>query len=232
MLALKHVFRMTWREQDFIFLCLCFVPRVRLKLFEQRGSLLSFLFVAWMDCAVPLWAVKVFCLHNEPHLGRLLLLLLFFTPRISFFFSLWNSHSSASVDTAFSLAFIPLSSRRVLSHTLHQTPHSVLPTWEQRWMHERRMEWSWFTHWWSELVRWAHGAGWWGQIRAKTSATMQTSKAALTLLLILLTLSRSLHLSCRVSSLSSHPVIVRHRLPKISSTVSCRSDVLATISRV
>lgn len=34
-------------------------------------------------------------------------------------------------------------------------PHSVLPTWKQCWVRERRMAWSCFTHWWSELVRWA-----------------------------------------------------------------------------
>ena len=87
----------------------------------------------------------------------LLLLYIYFSLPPFWFLSLWNSHSSASVDTAFSLAFISLSSKRVLPHNPEQDgrPRRVLPTWEQRWVRENRIAWSCFTHWWSEWVRWA-----------------------------------------------------------------------------
>lgn len=146
--ALKHVFRMTWHEQNLIFLCFSFVPRVRLKLFEQRGSLLSFLFVAWMDCAVPLWAactyvelIKVFCLHNEPHLCRLFLFC-FYPPYLLLSFSLIFPQLDLSGNSFFPVFYPIVFEKGLFAHPEPDgRPHSVLPTLEQRWR-ERRLVYS------------------------------------------------------------------------------------------
>lgn len=67
-----NVFRMTWHDQNFIFLRLCFVPCVRLKLLEQRGSLLSFLLLReWIvlhHCELRVcgaWKSVFFCTMNH-----------------------------------------------------------------------------------------------------------------------------------------------------------------------
>lgn len=112
--ALKHVGvfeELGVNKTIFIRLC-CFVPCVRLNLVEQQGLCYpSYLLQEWIvlyhceRCARET-CESVLSAH-EPHLG-----LLFFCPLVPLALSRWNSPSLASVDTAFSLAFISLSSRR------------------------------------------------------------------------------------------------------------------------
>lgn len=195
-----------------LFLRLCFVAWVRLKLLEQQASLLSFLFVARMDCALPLWAVCR-CVSAQWTASWSII----FSSPMSVALSLWNAHSFSGHSFFPGFYVIVFRKKDLVAHPEpDQRPHRVLPTWEQHWVCERRMCGG-------PTVQDGEG-------RSRQKQSYDANAATITLLLLFLTLFQSLHLS--LSSLSSHPVFVRHILPKISSTVSCRRDVLATISRV
>lgn len=162
------------------------------------------------------------CLHNEPHLG----LLFFHPPCLLLSFSLKCAQLGFSGHSFFPGFYVIVFRKKdLVAHPEpDQRPHRGLPTWEQRWVCEQRMPDRVL-----QIVWWSHSAGWWGQIQAKTTLRCKRSHSHPPPPHSYSS-SQSLHLS--LLSLSSHPVFVRHILPKISSTVSCRRDVLATISRV
>lgn len=145
----------------------------------------------------------------------------FFIPQVCCSLSLWNAHSWASVDTAFSLAFMSLSSgRRTLLLTLNLT-RGPLECFQHGSNAGRVSEGCLIVCYKScggPTVQ--DGEGRSGRKQRHNHPPPPLSYC----------ISQSLHLS--PLSLSSHPVFVRHILPKISSTVSCQRDVLATISRV
>lgn len=163
--ASKHVFRMNWCEQNFIFLRLCFVPRVRLKFSEQRGSLLSFLFVGWMDCAAPLWAACKSVLSAQ-WTAFWSMIIIFFNPPVILAFFLSEIPTArrhwTQIFPGFYVIVFEKGSRRT-PWTRRETP------WCASNMEATLGPWAWscFTHWWNGLAWRAHGAGWWGQIRGK-----------------------------------------------------------------